>query len=126
MHIRWLWRPLRLARIASGASASAASDQAIHPCWAPVEWLIKDRLTNGFADRINPELLDPGDGAVSDAALFAIRRQRERLQEIRLLLLHLIQGALAGGLVGTPAQQCRAVTEALAGEMVVAHLDHEL
>src|SRR5215510_5545716 len=50
----------------------------------------------------------------------------QQSHQIGLLLLHLIERALPRRLVGAPAQQPGAVAEALAAEVIVADLDHEL
>jgi hypothetical protein len=53
-------------------------------------------------------------------------RSIEQCHQLCLLLLDLIDGALPWRLIRAPAQQPGAMSEALAGEMVVADLDHEL
>src|SRR5690348_18388469 len=54
------------------------------------------------------------------------RRGIQEPHQVRLLLLHLLERALARRLVGPPAQELRAVTKAIAGKMVVADFDHKL
>src|SRR5690606_14627230 len=49
----------------------------------------------------------------------------EQPHHVRLRLVQLRERALARRLVGSPAQQARAVAEAAAAEMVVGDLDHE-
>src|SRR5262245_16151859 len=65
----------------------------------------------------------PSSSQVSQTGSHCSLQQRH---QVRLLLLDLIESALFRRLVGTPAQQTRAVPKALAREIVIATLDHEL
>src|SRR6516162_1236780 len=68
--------------------------------------------------------------ASSDARCLAPTPDRlvssfQQCHQIGFSLLDLIERALAGRFVGPPAHKPRPVPEALAGEMIVAHFDHE-
>ena len=63
--------------------------------------------------------------AVRGAPVYHVRLLQQ-LQQIRFLLRDLVHRALLGRLVRPPAYQPRAVAKAVAAEMVVADLHHEL
>ena len=62
----------------------------------------------------------------SGALAACLPGEAQRLDERRSLgALELVHGAVAGILVRAPALEAGGVTEAVAGQLVVAHLDHQ-
>src|SRR5947207_9659276 len=58
--------------------------------------------------------------------LALLARSVEERHQLCFFLFDLIEPALLGRLIGAPAQEPRAMPKALAGEMIVTDLDHEL
>src|SRR5947209_8651930 len=100
-----LWERV-LSRVSGEAGEGSAATNLLRPDPSP-----------GLSLRSRPPSPTRGEGK---------KESLQQLQQIRFLLLYLIQRALLWRLVRTPAQQPRAVAEAFAGEMVVADFDNEL